>query len=142
MLCVKAGFAQDKLFEKYADMDNVTSVYISKAMFRMMPDMNNLGVNLAELKEKMESLQLINSEKTEQISLMRQDFSQLVQRGHQELMRIHNGKTNVTFYFGMKSDRIAELLMLADTDSSFTVIQLTGDFTLKDIQELTNKAKP
>jgi hypothetical protein len=26
LLCAKAGFSQNKLFDKYADMDNVTSV--------------------------------------------------------------------------------------------------------------------
>jgi hypothetical protein len=139
LLCTKAGFAQDKLFEKYADMDNVTSIYISRAMFRMMPEVK--GVNLASLIKKMESLQLINCEKAEQISLMRKDFSQLSGR-MEELMRIRNGKTCVTFYSGMKGDRVKELLMLADADSSFTVIQLTGNFTLKDIQELTDKVSP
>ena len=40
----QAGLAQttSKLFEKYADMDNVTSVYISKAMFKMMPTMQTM----------------------------------------------------------------------------------------------------
>ena len=30
LCCTSLCFAQDKLFEKYADMDNVTSVFISK----------------------------------------------------------------------------------------------------------------
>ena len=33
LCCTSLCFAQDKLFEKYADMDNVTSVFISKKMF-------------------------------------------------------------------------------------------------------------
>jgi hypothetical protein len=136
LLCTKAGFAQDKLFDKYADMDNVTSIYISKAMFQMMPEIKDAGVNLSRLKGKMESFRLISSGREEQISLMRKDFSQPVQSGRQELMRIRDGHTRVTFYSGVKGDRISELLVLADADSSFTVIQLTGDFTLKDIQEL------
>ena len=37
LCCVNIGFAQNKLFDKYADMDDVTSVYISKKMFQMMP---------------------------------------------------------------------------------------------------------
>ena len=30
LCCVNICFAQNKLFDKYADMDDVTSVYISK----------------------------------------------------------------------------------------------------------------
>ena len=35
LCCTSLCFAQDKLFEKYADMDNVTSVFISKKMFEI-----------------------------------------------------------------------------------------------------------
>ena len=34
LCCVNICFAQNKLFDKYADMDDVTSVYISKKMFQ------------------------------------------------------------------------------------------------------------
>ena len=52
LCCVNICFAQNKLFDKYADMDDVTSVYISKKMFQMMPVMETAGLNLANLKGK------------------------------------------------------------------------------------------
>jgi hypothetical protein len=138
LLCCRVSVAQEnKLFEKYADMDHVTSVYISKAMFQMMPNIENAGMNLMSLKGKVESLQLVTTEKKEQIPQMRKDFSQLVKSQMQELMRIRSDNTNVTFYSDTKEDEIQQLLMLADTDSSYTVIRLIGHFKLKDIQELT-----
>jgi hypothetical protein len=39
----------------------------------------------------------------------------------------------------MKGEQVKNLLMLADTDSSFTVIQLLGNFTLQDIQNIANE---
>ncbi|MDR3261821.1 MAG: DUF4252 domain-containing protein [Tannerella sp.] len=141
LICTKTGFAQEKLFEKYADMDNVTSVYISKAMFQMMPVIGDVGMNLMNMKGKIESLQLITTEKEDKIPQMRKDFSQLINSRHQELMRVRDGKTRITFYTDMKGEQIKDLLMLADTDSSFTVIQLIGNFTLKDIQEITRQNK-
>ena len=45
LCCVNICFAQNKLFDKYADMDDVTSVYISKKMFQMMPVMETAGLN-------------------------------------------------------------------------------------------------
>ena len=53
LCCVNICFAQNKLFDKYADMDDVTSVYISKKMFQMMPVMETAGLNLANLKGKL-----------------------------------------------------------------------------------------
>ena len=41
LCCTSLCFAQDKLFEKYADMDNVTSVFISKKMFDMIPNVES-----------------------------------------------------------------------------------------------------
>lgn len=137
LTCTQIGFAQSKLFDKYADMDNVTSVYISKAMFQMMPKVADVGLDMANLAGKMEGLQLVTTEKKDLISQMRKEFTQLVNKDQQELMRIKDKNTRVTFYANMKNNLITELLMLADSDSSFTVIQLLGNFTLKDIQELS-----
>jgi hypothetical protein len=61
----------------------------------------------------------------------------LVTKQHEELMRVRDGKTKATFYAVMKGDLVKDMLMLADTEDGFTVIQLLGNFTLQDIQEIT-----
>ena len=38
LCCTSLCFAQDKLFEKYADMDNVTSVFISNVEIEVTSD--------------------------------------------------------------------------------------------------------
>ena len=139
LFCSSLGFAQNKLFDKYADMDNVTSVYISKAMFQMMPVIENVGVNLMNMKGKIESLQLVSTENKERAAQMRKDFSQLVTSKHEELMRIKDGKTRVNFYSDIKGDKIKELIMLVDDGDDFTAIMLVGNFTLKDIQEISDQ---
>ncbi len=139
LACTQFGFAQDKLFDKYAEMDNVTSVYISKAMFQMMPVIGDVGLSLTNLKGKVESLQLVTTERKDLIPQMRGEFSKLVGNQHQELMRVRDGKTKATFYSNMKGDQVKDLIMLADTDSTFVVMQLVGNFTLQDIQEIANE---
>jgi hypothetical protein len=134
-----AGFAQNKLFEKYADMDEVTSIYISKAMFQMMPKIENVGVNLMNLKGKIESLQLVTTEKKDKIAQMKKEFSQLVTSQHQELMRVKDGTSRVNFYSNMKGEQIKELIMLVESEDNFMAIMLVGNFTLKDIQEIAGQ---
>jgi hypothetical protein len=137
LLCT-AGLclAQNELFDRYAAKEGVASVYISKVMFDMMPTIGDLGLSLANMKGKVESLQLVSTEQAGLIQQMRKDFSQLVSGRHQELMRVRSGKTSATFYASMNGDRVNDLLMLAATDSSFTVIRLLGNFSLKDIQNV------
>lgn len=127
----------NKLFDKYAETDGVTSVYISKAMFRMMPAMENIGLNLMNMKGKMESLYVLSTVKKELIPQMRKEFSQLIQKDHEELMRVRDGKAKTTFYGNMKGDIVKDLLMLSEADEQFTIIQLLGNFTLQDIQEIS-----
>lgn len=139
LLCTNLGFAQNKLFDKYADMDNVTSVYISKAMFQMLPSMEAGGLNLANLKGKIESLQVLSTENSEMKEQMKDEFTRLIGSQHEELMRVKDGKTKAVFYAKKKGDLITEMIMLADSGNSFSVIQLLGKFTLKDIQEIAAK---
>ena len=139
LCCTSICFAQNKLFDKYSEMDNVTSAYISKAMFQMMPKIETNGLNLMNLKGKIESLQVLTTENNSIKEKMRDDFKKLISKDHQELMRVKDGKTRATFYVKQKGDLISEMIMLADTDNSFNVIQLLGNFTLQDIQEITKE---
>ena len=93
LCCVNICFAQNKLFDKYADMDDVTSVYISKKMFQMMPVMETAGLNLANLKGKIESLQILTTQKADLRERMRGEFKALIGKDHEELMRVKDGKT-------------------------------------------------
>ena len=127
LCCVNICFAQNKLFDKYADMDDVTSVYISKKMFQMMPVMETAGLNLANLKGKIESLQILTTQKADLRERMRGEFKALIGKDHEELMRV-------------QGELIQELIMIADMDDgSFSVMQLLGRFTLQDVQEITSE---
>lgn len=139
LCCTSICFAQNKLFDKYSEMDNVTSVSISKAMFRMMPNFETNGLNLMNLKGKIEGLQILTTENNSIKETMRNDFKSLIGKNHEELMKVKDGKTRATFYVKQKGDLISELIMLADTDKSFNVIRLAGNFTLQDIQEITKE---
>ena len=72
---VAAQTNNDALFEKYAEKDGVTSVYISKKMFQLMPSMETAGLNLINMKGKIESLQILTCENESLQEQMRKDFS-------------------------------------------------------------------
>ncbi len=139
LTCSAMSFAQNssKLFEKYTDVDGVTSVYISKAMFNMMPAIEDIGLNLMNMKGKVESLYTITTSRKDLIPQMRNEFSQLVGKTHEELMRVRDGKSKVTFYANMNGENVKDLLMIVDDENNFIIMQLVGRFTLQDIQEIT-----
>ena len=143
LLCTSMGFAQNKLFDKYADMDGVTSVYISKAMFQMISGINMKntvkGVDLENMKGKIESLQLVTTDKKEKIAQMKSEFTQLVTSQHEELMRVREDNTNIRVYTLMKGNLVKELVMLIDDKDDYTAILINGNFTLEDIQSIAGE---
>lgn len=138
LFCTSFCFAQNKLFDKYADMDHVTSVSISKTMFDMMPDVETGGLKMMNLKGKIESLQILTTENMDLKKNIQKDFTKFMGTDYEELMRVKSDETKATFYVKKKGDQVSQLIMLADTDSSFSVIQLLGNFTIQDIQNIAN----
>ena len=138
LFCANLCFAQNTLFDKYADKDNVTSVFITKKMFQMMPSVNTPGLNLGNMKNKIESLLILTSEDKKIKESMKKDFTALMQKDYEELMRIKDEDTKVNFYIKQKGNLISEMVMIADsTEDNFTVMRLLGSFTLKEMQEIT-----
>ncbi len=128
--------AQDKFFEKYETMDGVTVVSISPKMFQMMPDMETGGLDLGKLKGKIAGLQIISTERKEIRNQMKADFSKMVDISlYEELMRVKDEESNVTFYVLQDGDLIKEMLMLADEPTEFTFICLSGSFTMQEIMQ-------
>ena len=141
-LCSTLCFAQDKLFEKYADKDNVTSVYISKSMFQMMPDnMRAGGLDLGNLKGKIHNLQILTSENKEVKEQMKADFDAVVGKDHELLMKVKSDDTRASFFVKQKGEKISELIMLTDDEEDYVVMRLTGDFTIQDIRQIAEEVE-
>ena len=141
LCCASICFAQDKLFEQYVNMDDVTSIYISKKMFDLMPDIETGGLDLKDLRGKIDNLQILTTDREDLCAKMRKDFKNLVTQSHEELMRIKDGDEKVTFYILQEGNRIREMLMFSDSYDEFVIIRLKGKFTLEDIQKIAKQVQ-
>lgn len=143
LLCGSIVYAQNstmnKLFEKYENEDDITVISISKAMFKMMPDnMNTNDVNIESIMHKIEFMRILTSDKANLKETMNSEFKSLIDndKNYEELMRIKNGKAIITFNARKNGDIISELVMLVNEENNFVVIQIAGNFTLDDVQEI------
>lgn len=97
-LCSLFTYAQDSFFDKFADMDGVTSVYISKAMLSLMPDMKTEGVNIGEVASKLDNIQILSCEKTDIIAKLKKETAFISPKnGYEELMRINDEAKRPSF---------------------------------------------
>ena len=56
-------------------------------------------------------------------------------------MKVKSEGTKADFMVKKSGDKLHEMIMLADTDSSYVVIRMTGNFTMDDLQELAGQSE-
>ena len=146
LLCIMVAMAsltinaQVKAFEKYADMKNVSYVYISKYMLGMaskasMPSVP--GVDTKSLASKLTGLQIISSEEKTARAKLRNDVKDILARDKYEvLMQIREDGDKVDIYHCVGKQQ-SVVVMLMDEDDSATVMIFSGNFTLDDVMKMT-----
>ena len=63
-LCSMFTYAQNSFYNKFANMDGVSSVYISKAMLNMVSGIGGADVDIAKIAPKLDNIMVIKSEKS------------------------------------------------------------------------------
>lgn len=132
--------AQVKAFEKYADMKNVSYVYISKYMLSMAgknaaPSVPN--VNMKSLTSKLTGIQLINSDEKSARTKLKNDVSSIIARDkYTLLMQVKEDGDKVDIYYHVDK-RNSAVVMLVEEDDEVNVIVFSGTFTLDDVMKMT-----
>ena len=147
LLSINMVYAQNNtfksLFEKYENEDDVTIISISRAMFNMMSgsSINTGNVDLKNIAPKIESLLIITSDKSAMKEKMALEFKSVIDKNkdYEELMRIRDGKSNVIFNAKKKGNIVNELIMFVNDENEFVAIQILGNFTLDDVQNITKE---
>lgn len=131
--------AQVKAFEKYADMKNVSYVYISKYMLGLaskssMPSVP--GVNPKSLARNLTGIQIISSEEKTARAKLKNDVNAILAKDKYEvLMQIREDGNKVDIYHCIGKQQ-SVVVMLTDEDDSATVMIFSGHFTLDDVMKM------
>lgn len=140
---VSYTFAQKNPFEKFSDMDGVTSVYISKTMLSLIPKDAKAdygGVDVGGFLNKLSSILILTSEDKKVAPQMLSLANDRVKgKDYELLMRVKSDDNdNVNFFMKGKPENIQELIMIvAGNDGENVIMQFLGDFTLQDVQQMT-----
>ena len=146
LLCIMVAMAsltvnaQVKAFEKYADMKNVSYVYISKYMLRMasnssMPSVP--GVDTKSLASKLTGIQIISTEEKTARAKLKNDVKDILAHDKYEvLMQMREDGNKVDIYHCIGKQQ-SVVVMLMDENDSATVMIFSGNFTLDDVMKMT-----
>lgn len=134
-------------FDKFEDMDGVTSVIVNQKAFSLM---SKIGADsddeYLDMIKNITSLKVFATESADVASKMEAEVKKYLKSSNlEELMRIKDGGNNVAIYIkeGKSEDYVKELFMFVkemESDSHESVIiSLTGNIDLKQIAKLTEK---
>lgn len=143
IFCSVLTYGQQSYFDKFADMDGVTSIYISKSMISLFPkgNTNVNGINIGDISDRLENIQILSADENEIIAKLRKETSDFnPKNGYEELMKIREDGEKVTIFFNEKKKK-KEFVLVVDDKDEFTIISIVGDLTLKEIQGIVQNAE-
>ena len=147
LLLTVSAFAQNgkSIYQKYSDAENVSAVYVSPAMFRMIGQIPDLevgqdNVNLTPVIRSLTGLYILNSENAAINGSLRADAERFINSGRYELLMEAKDSGETVRIYTVGNDRVIEgFVMLAAEASEVTFICLDGQMPRKDFEELLSK---
>lgn len=149
------------IFDKFEDMDGVTSIVINQRMFKMLSsiEVNKEDQEYFDLIKKITSLKVLTTGDPKISAEMQAKVNSYIKSSQlEELMRIKDGQQSIKFYIreGKDENHVKELLMFITGLKEFTkgkdfsingkkreietvLLSLTGDIDLRQISKLTSK---
>ena len=147
LLLTVSALAQNgkTIYQKYSDAENVSAVYISPAMFRLMgqiPDME-VGedkVNLSPIIRSLTGLYVLNSQNASINGALRADAERFIKSGRFELLMEAKTSGETVHLYTVVSEKLIEgFVMLAAESDEVTFICLDGQMPRKEFEELMAK---
>lgn len=138
-------FAQSALFKKYDNVKGVSTVYISKALLSMIPDMNIGNKDISRIAGKLDCVQILSCERPSLVSDIKSEAisyfnsGNFKSGGYTSLMKVTDDDGQ-TIIYGRSIDKgKSELILFSCREDEVSIINVTGTITLNDIKQITNK---
>ena len=144
LLATLPAFAQNgrSLYQKYSGGPDVSTVYVSSAMFRMIgkiPDLKagESDVDLSPLIQKLEGLYVISSENPEINARLQADVNRFIAGGKYELLMEANDQGEIMRMYSVGSELTVQSFVLFAVDGSETTfICLDGKMDRQQLEKV------
>lgn len=135
--------AQKNPFDKFSDYEDVTYIFISEAMLKLVgttaiPSIDGIDIN--EIGSKLKSIQIITSEKCTKNSLKSEAMSIIKKESYEKLIQVSEKDNKVNIYFkdGKKNSII---VMVNDEKDDTVLIVFSGEFGMANIAKMLEGRK-
>ena len=149
MFLLTAGtWAQDGkgLYNKYSDNEQVSAVYISSTMFKLMGKVPNMDIgegsmNLGPIIKNLNSMYLIDCEDPDLCNEIKSDVNKFIKKYDFEmLMEIKDKGEVVRIYTAGNEKTVTQFILTAAEYEAFTFICLDGTMSRAELEKVIAKA--
>ena len=143
------GMAQnksiDRVFDKYAGKEGFTTVYISKYMFNMFSNLDEVeDEDMKEVQDvfgKLTGIKILAVDDPEAVGFGVNFYDEIMKdlpkNEYQELMVIKDSESDIIFLAREEKGIIVELLLIIGGESDNALIAITGEIDLATISKLS-----
>lgn len=149
MLLIAVGaFAQEgkKLYNKYSDQEGVSAVYISPAMFKLVGQLPDINVDMAN-GEKMDVAPLVRSfsgfymlsfeQKSVASAELYKEVTAMVNKGNFELlMEVKDSGSTIRMYTLGDEKTVSSFVCIINEDDETMFFSLEGSMDRSDLEKL------
>ena len=144
LLLTISSFAQDgkSIYQKYSDSEDISAVYVSPAMFKLigkLPDieMNSGEVNFYPIIKSLTGLYIINSSNKNINAQLYADVEKFIKSGRYELlMEAKDSGETVKMYTVGNDTVVNSFVMVAKDGEETTFICIDGNMNRTDMEKL------
>lgn len=149
MFLLTAGaWAQDGkgIYNKYSDNEEVSAVYISASMFKLMGKVPNMDIgegsmDLGSIIKNLNSMYLLDCEDPDLCAEIKADVNKFIKKYDFEmLMEIKDKGEVVRIYTTGNEKTVTQFILTADEYEAFTFICLDGTMSRADLEKAIAKA--
>jgi hypothetical protein len=131
--------AQDALFRKYADVNGISTVYISKSMFRMMPNIKAGNKDISRISSKIDKMQILNCERPSLIPSVKRVAKSTYKKGkYEDVMQINENGEHTVIYQKLHPNGKHEFVLFCEEKDELSIINIFGSVTLSEIRNIAD----
>ena len=144
LLLTISSFAQDgkSIYQKYSDSEDISAVYVSPAMFKLigrLPDieMNSGEVNFYPIIKSLTGLYIINSSNKNINAQLYADVEKFIKSGRYELLMEAKDSGEAVRMYTVGNDAVVNsFVMVARDGDETTFICIDGNMNRTDLEKL------
>lgn len=131
------ALGQDNLFHRFENEKGVSTVYISPAMFKLMPKMNTGKRNISSIASKLTHLQILECERPSLFADIKKTATDYyVKNKYEVVMTVKDEDDHVVIYLKPLGKGQNEFVLISEEKAELSIINIVGAISLNDIKEL------